>query len=273
MGLTIVVSVKAVVPYVNVIRLDPKTRSIIREGVPTMLNPADKVAVEFALKLKERFGGRVITLSMAPPIGKEALESLIGMGVDEAYLLSDRAFANADTLATSYVIANAVRRLIPKFDILIFGEESLDAATAHVPAQVAALLDIPYLYYVIDIKEIDMTSGKAVITRVINDEGVYETYEAKLPISISIHKHAVRPRDESLIRKIDAKLKGVVRIIDNSALNLNPGCIGAAGSPTVVTGLHEMKLPPRKRQLFKGNAREAAKWLFDNLIKEGVIDA
>jgi len=130
-GLTIIVPVKAAVPNVTAVRLDPVTHNLVREGVPLMLNPYDRNALEFALRLKDKYGGKVITMSMAPPSGKDFLESTIGMGADEAYLITDRAFAGADTLATSYTVARSIQRLFPDFDLIVFGEETTDSTTAH----------------------------------------------------------------------------------------------------------------------------------------------
>ncbi|GAB6945836.1 electron transfer flavoprotein subunit beta/FixA family protein [Vulcanisaeta sp. JCM 14467] len=269
-GLTIIVPVKAAVPNVTAVRLDPVTHNLVREGVPLMLNPYDRNALEFALRLKDRYGGKVITLSMAPPSGKDFLESTIGMGADEAYLITDRAFAGADTLATSYTVARSIQRLFPNFDLIVFGEETTDSTTAHMPAQVASWLSLPFVYYAVD-AEVKLEDRLIVVTRYLEDEGVYETYEYKMPIIISVYKNSNPPRDISLVRKVEAKLNGLVKVVDNNTLKLERECIGLRGSPTIVAKIEDAKPIERKKQIFKGDPKEAAKWLLDNLTKEGVI--
>ncbi|MFP3297375.1 MAG: electron transfer flavoprotein subunit beta/FixA family protein [Vulcanisaeta sp.] len=269
-GLTIIVPVKAAVPNVTAVRLDPVTHNLVREGVPLMLNPYDRNALEFALRLKDKYGGKVITMSMAPPSGKDFLESTIGMGADEAYLITDRAFAGADTLATSHTVARSIQRLFPDFDLIVFGEETTDSTTAHMPAQVASWLNLPYVYYAVE-AEARLEDKVIRVTRYLEDEGVYEMYEYKMPIIISVYKNSNPPRDLSLVRKINARVNGLVKVIDNNMLKLERECIGLRGSPTIVAKIEDAKPIERKRQLFKGDPKEAARWLLDNLTKEGVI--
>ncbi|WP_054854024.1 electron transfer flavoprotein subunit beta/FixA family protein [Vulcanisaeta distributa] len=271
-GLTIIVPVKAAVPNVTAVRLDPVTHNLVREGVPLMINPYDRNALEFALRLKDKYGGKVITLSMAPPSGKDFLESTIGMGADEAYLITDRAFAGADTLATSYTVARSIQRLFPNFDLIVFGEETTDSSTAHMPAQVASWLSLPYVYYAVD-AEVKLEDRLIVVTRYLEDEGVYETFEYRMPIIVSVYRNSNPPRDISLVRKVEAKLNNLVKTVDNNTLKLERECIGLrGGSPTIVAKIEDAKPIERKKQIFKGDPpREAAKWLLDNLTKEGVI--
>ncbi|ABW01322.1 electron transfer flavoprotein subunit beta/FixA family protein [Caldivirga maquilingensis] len=268
--LTIIVPVKAAVPNITAVRLDPVTHNLVREGVPLMLNPYDRNALEFALRLKDKYGGRVVTLSMAPPSGKDFLESTIGMGADEAYLITDRVFAGADTLATSYTVAMTVKKFFPSFNLIVMGEETTDSTTAHMPAQVASWLNLPYLYYVVD-GEVNLEKGTIRLTRYLEDEGVYEEYEYNMPVIISVYKDSNPPRDISLSRKIQAKLSNLVKSVTNNELKLDPFCVGLRGSPTIVAKIEDAKPIPRKKQIFKGDPREAAKWLIENLTKEGVI--
>ena len=269
-GLTIIVPVKAAVPNITAVKLDPVTHNLVREGVPLMINPYDRNALEFALRLKDKYGGKVITISMAPLSGKDFLESTIGMGADEAYLLSDRAFAGADTLATSYAVARGIQRLFSSFDLIVFGEETTDSSTAHMPAQVASWLSLPYIYYAVD-AEVKLEDRLITVSRYLEDEGVYETYEYKLPIIVSVYRNSNPPRDISLVRKVEAKLNNLVKIVDNNTLKLERECLGLRGSPTIVAKIEDAKPVERKKQIFKGDPREAAKWLLDNLTKEGVI--
>ncbi|MEM3952076.1 MAG: electron transfer flavoprotein subunit beta/FixA family protein [Nitrososphaerota archaeon] len=148
MGLNMIVAVKWV-PNTQIVNIDPTTGTLIREGIPSIVNPHDLNAVELALRLKEKYGGTVTAISMAPPAARAGLEFIMGMGVDRAILITDKVFAGADTLATSYTLAKAIEKLKP-YDLLIFGHETIDSSTAHIGAQVASWLKIPYIYYVID---------------------------------------------------------------------------------------------------------------------------
>ena len=120
----IIVTVKQV-PDTAEVRIDPKTNSLVREGVPSILNPEDRNAVETALALKEKYGGVVAALTMGPPQAEDVLEEVIAMGVDEGILLSDKAFAGSDTLITSFILSRAVMK-IGKFDLIICGRQAID---------------------------------------------------------------------------------------------------------------------------------------------------
>ena len=133
--LNILVCVKQV-PDINLVKMDPVTGSLIRAGVPAILNPLDANALEAAVRVKEAHGGTVTVITMGPDMAKEALRECLAAGADRAVLLSDRAFANADTLATSYVIASAAKQL-GDFDLIFCGKESLDGATGQMGSQLA----------------------------------------------------------------------------------------------------------------------------------------
>ncbi len=269
--LTIVVPVKAAVPNITAVRLDPNTHNLVREGVPLMINPYDRNAVELALRIKDRFGGKVVTISMAPPNGKDFLESTIGMGgVDEGILITDRVFAGADTLATSHAIAKSIAKLYPNFNLIIMGEETTDSTTAHMPAQVASWLEVPFVYYAID-AEPNIKDGTVRVSRYLEDEGLVEEFIYNMPIIMSVYRNSNPPRDISLNRKIMAKVNGLVKVLTNKELGLNPDCVGLKGSPTIVAKIEDAKPLPRKKQIFQGDPKEGAKWLLENLVKEEVI--
>jgi Electron transfer flavoprotein, beta subunit len=181
----IVALTKAAVPLSSAIKIDPKTGTLVREGVPLTSNAWDRDAVEFALKLKDKYGGEVIALSMAPPSGIPALESLIGMGVDRAILASDRVFAGADTWATAHVLAKTIEKYVPDYDLVVAGEETIDSTTAHIGAQTASWLGVPYVYYVYDA---EVRNKTLIVRRFLEDEGVDETYEVEMPAVISVLK-------------------------------------------------------------------------------------
>ncbi|MCU7788162.1 electron transfer flavoprotein subunit beta/FixA family protein [Pyrobaculum sp. 3827-6] len=262
----IVVLTKAAVPLSSAIRIDPKTGTLVREGVPLTANVWDRDAVEFALKLRDRYGGEVIALSMAPPSGIPALESLIGMGVDRAILASDRAFAGADTWATAHVLAKTIEKFIPDYDLIVAGEETIDSTTAHIGAQTASWLGVPYVYYVYDA---EIKGRTIVVRRFLEDEGVDEVYEVEMPAVVSVLKGSQVPREIRLSRKLDAKER--IQIISNKELALDPECVGLRGSPTVVAGMAPAVYPPRKKIVLQGEPGEVARKLVEALRQEGIL--
>jgi electron transfer flavoprotein beta subunit len=262
----IVVLTKAAVPLSSAIKIDPKTGTLVREGVPLTCNIWDRDAVEFALKLKDKYGGEVIALSMAPPSGIPALESLIGMGVDRAILVSDRVFAGADTWATAHVLAKTIEKYVPDYDLVVTGEETIDSTTAHIGAQTASWLGVPYVYYVYDA---EVRNKTLIVRRFLEDEGVDETYEVEMPAVISVLKGSQVPREVRLSRKLNAR--EYVQVVSNKELGLDPECVGLRGSPTVVAGMAPATYPPRKKMVIQGEPAEVAKKLIQILKEEGVL--
>jgi len=261
----IVVGVKWV-PNTQAVRFDPHTGTLIREGVPSIVNPHDLHAVELALKLRERYGGKVTAVTMAPPGAVKGLEHIIGMGVDDAVLLSDRKYAGADTLATSYVIAEAIRRM-RDVDLVVFGQETIDSSTAHVPAQVASWLETPYIYYVEEVEAIE--DNRIRVRRRL--ENLVEWYELEMPAVIAVLMHSQKPRPVRLIHKLRAVLEKPIETWSNEILRLDERCVGLKGSPTVVTKITWMPEVPRKRRIFKGEPKEAVDWLIRRLEEEEVL--
>jgi electron transfer flavoprotein beta subunit len=262
----IVVLTKAAVPLSSAIKIDPKTGTLVREGVPMTCNIWDRDAVEFALRLKDKYGGEVIALSMAPPSGIPALESLIGMGVDRAILATDRAFAGADTWATAHVLANTIEKYVPDYDLVVTGEETIDSTTAHIGAQTASWLGVPYVYYVYDA---EVRNKTLIVRRFLEDEGVDETYEVEMPAVISVLKGSQVPREVRLSRKLNARK--YIQVVSNKELGLDPDCVGLRGSPTVVAGLAPATYPPRKKMVIQGEPAEVVKKLIQVLKEEGVL--
>jgi|Deesub1362B_J571_1020462.scaffolds.fasta_scaffold00003_74 electron transfer flavoprotein beta subunit len=267
MPLKIVVGIKWV-PNTTSVSIDEKTGTLIREGVPSVVNPHDLIAVEAALKLKDRYGGHVTAISMAPPQAILGLEHVIGMGVDEGILISDRAFAGADTLATSYTLAKAIEK-IGDYDLVIMGHETIDSSTAHIGAQVASWLDIPYIYYAVNLEYIE-DKHLLRVRRILEDS--IEIYNLRLPGLVSIAMHSDVPRRVSLTNKLRARIEKPIRVWSNKELDLDPNCIGLRGSPTVVAKVEFMPKVPRKQEVYKdGDPKEAAKWLVERLVKEGLL--
>jgi len=262
--LKIIVSVKWV-PNTQIVNIDPRTGTLIREGIPSIINPHDLNAVELALQLKEKYGGTVTAVSMAPMSAKAGLEFIIGMGVDKAILISDRVFAGADTLATSYTLSRAIERLKP-YDVLIFGQETIDSSTAHIGAQTASWLKIPYIYYVTDVEYVD---GVVRVTRRL--EKRIEVYELPIPCLLVVAMKSYEPRPVKLSYKLRTKMENCIEIWTNNELGLIRECIGLKGSPTRVEKSIATPSVPRKKQKFDGqDVNTAVKWLVDKLIEEGV---
>jgi len=262
----IVVGIKWV-PNTQAVRFDEKTGTLIREGVPSIVNPHDLQAVEMALRLRDRYGGEVIALTMAPPPAVKGLEHVIGLGVDRGVLVTDRVFAGADTLATSYVLAKAIERISREFgrvDLAVFGQETIDSSTAHIGAQTASWLGWPYIYYA---KNAWVEEGVLVVERELEDR--VETYEIQMPAVVSVKMKALRVRSVSLLHKIRAKAESPITRWTNRDLGLDPRCVGLKGSPTIVAGVTYLPEVPRKKQVYKaGDPREAARWIIERLMED-----
>jgi len=264
MGLKIIVAVKWV-PNTQIVNIDPRTGTLIREGIPSIINPHDLNAVEMALHLKEMYGGTVTAISMAPISAKAGLEFIIGMGVDRAILISDRVFAGADTLATSYTLSRAIERLKP-YDILIFGQETIDSSTAHIGAQIASWLKIPYIYYVTDVEYSD---GRVRVKRRL--ERRIEVYELPIPCLLVVAMKSNKPRPVKLPYKLRAKMENCIEVLTNNELGLMGECMGLKGSPTRVERVIATPSIPRKRQRLEGqDIRTAVNGLVEKVIEERV---
>jgi len=257
------------VPGTQSVRIDPKTGTLIREGVPSIVNPHDLPAVELALRLRDRYGGEVIAISMSPPPAVKGLEYLVGMGVDRAILLTDRVYAGADTLATSYVLANAIRKIdreIGKVDLAIFGQETTDSSTAHIGAQTASWLEWPYIYYVRDAWLAD--DGKLHVERILED--AIEEWELELPAIISVAMRSIKPRPVSLYNKVRFKTRPDTLITwTNKELGLDTRCTGLKGSPTIVAKTVDVPEVPRKKVVYTPkDGDDAARWIIEALLKD-----
>ncbi|ADL18672.1 Electron transfer flavoprotein beta-subunit [Acidilobus saccharovorans 345-15] len=264
----IVVGIKWV-PGTQSVRIDPKTGTLIREGVPSIVNPHDLPAAELALRLRDKYGGEVIAISMAPPPAAKGLEYLVGMGVDRAILITDRAYAGADTLATSYVLANAIKKIdkeIGKVDLVVFGQETTDSSTAHIAAQTASWLEWPYIYYV---RNAWLTEdGKLRVERIL--EEAIEEWEVDLPAIINVAMKSLKPRPVTLINKIRFKANpSIMMTWTNNDLKLDPRCTGLKGSPTFVAKTVDVPEVPRKKQVYvPKNGEDAAKWILKSLLSD-----
>ncbi|MFQ5883645.1 MAG: electron transfer flavoprotein subunit beta/FixA family protein [Thermoplasmata archaeon] len=263
-GLKIAVCLKQV-PKGEQLEIDPVRKTLKREGVESEMNPADRNAVEMALQLKDKHGGEIIALSMGPSTFTRSLEMAIGMGVDRAVLLSDRALVGSDTSPTSYALAETITRF-GKSSLIICGEETSDSSTGHVGPGIAGHLDIPQITYVIDVKVED---GKIVAQRAV--EFGFEFWEASLPALLTVKFGCNRPREPTLSRKIKARRGNVIQVWSAKDAGLDVSRIGLEGSPTVVSKIETVDLPSREGEIFSDSAQESVSKLFDRLKSNGFI--
>ncbi len=262
--MNIVVCIKQV-PDTTEVRIDPKTNTLIREGVESIINPFDTYAIEEAVRLKERLGaGKVTVISMGPPQVENALREAISVGVDEAILLSDRAFAGADTWSTSLTLALALRKL--GFDLLLCGKQAIDGDTAQVGPGIAAHLDLPQVCYVSKVRE--LAPGRAVVERML--ETGHEVVETSLPAVFTVVKEINEPRLPSLKGKMKAK-KAEITVWNAAAIGADPEKVGLKGSPTAVAKIFS---PPRREggQMIEGETpADLAKAVVAKLKAQQVI--
>ncbi len=223
----IIVCVKQV-PDAKDVRLDPKTNTLAREGVQSIMNPYDRHALEEAVRLKERFGGSVTVLTMGPPQAEEVLRDAVACGADEAVLVSDRAFAGADTWATTYTLSRAISQ-VDGFDLILCGKQAIDGDTAQVGPGLAERLNIPYIAYA---RKITDCSNQTLHLERMMDDG-YDEVELPLPALLTVGKEINEPRISSLKGKMKAK-KLVVKTMNAEDLKADPECLGLQGSTTQV---------------------------------------
>ena len=241
-----------VVPKTEDVRFDQQTRTLDRSGAENEINQPDKSALEMALQLKERHGGDVVLLSMGPSFFEPYLRLGIAMGADNAILLSDRAFAGADTYPTSYTIATAIRK-IGNFDLVLCGEESSDASTGQVPPGIAEWLDIPQVTYV---SQLNIEGSMARAKRTV--KGGYEIVEAPLPLLASVELGCNSPRFPDFRRKRWAEKEFKITVWTAADMGVNPDKIGSKGSHTTVDELVELPRPSRRMQRITGSPEEEA---------------
>jgi electron transfer flavoprotein beta subunit len=251
----IIVTMK-VTPKPEEIVFDPVTKTIDRSKATNEINPADKNAIEAALQLRDRYGGRVIIVSMGPPFWEQFIRLAIAMGADDAVLISDRALAGSDTLPTSLTLARAISK-IGDFDIILTGEESSDGGTGQVPPGIAAWLGIPHVTYVSHIEMVE--KGRARVRRTI--KGGYEILEVETPFLASIELGANTPRFPDFRRKRWAEREFKPKVWTLADIGLSPEEVGFKGSATAVETLIERKPPERLKRKITGTPDEIAEEL------------
>ena len=224
--MNIVVCIKQV-PDTNEVKLDPVTGTLIREGVPSIINPDDKAGLEAALRLKDSMGAKVSVISMGPPQADLALREALAMGADEAILVTDRAFGGADTWATSSTLASAIRKL--PFDLIITGRQAIDGDTAQVGPQISEHLDIPVISYA---RKIEIEGDAVKVQRQYDDR--YHVVKAQMPCLITCLAEINDPRymtPGGIFDACEAEIKTMGRA---ELKTLEDGNMGLAGSPTKI---------------------------------------
>lgn len=237
--LKILVCVKQV-PDVDQMRMDPATGNLIRAGVPAILNPLDANALSAAVKVKETYGAEITLITMGPPNAEAVLRECLAVGADKAILVTDRAFGNADTLATSYSIVSAAKQ-VDKFDLIFCGKETLDGATGQMGSQLAERFDAAQVTSASLIKEIDLEKNSLVVEREL-ETGV-ETLEVQMPCLFTMEKTNYPVRIPNLKGKLAAKKAPVLTFTANDIPDLDRNRIGDPGSPTKVPRMFPPVMP------------------------------
>ena len=257
----VIVCIKQV-PNTNEVKLDQEKGTLIREGVPSIINPDDKAGIEAALKLKDQFGAHVTVMSMGPPQADVALRESLAMGADEAILISDRAFGGSDTWATSSTLAAAINKL--EYDLIITGRQAIDGDTAQVGPQIAEHLNIPNISYA---EGVEIEGGYITVKRQYEDR--YHMIRAKLPCLITALSKLGEPRYMTPSGIFDAWSKELP-VWGRSDLTIDDSNLGLSGSPTRVKKSFT-KAPKGKGTVVTLDPEESSNWLVARLSEKFIL--
>jgi electron transfer flavoprotein beta subunit len=258
----VIVCIKQVPDTTNV-RINPETNTLVREGVQSIINPFDVYALEEGVRLREKHGGTVTVITMGPPQATEALREAISLGADNAYLVSDRAFAGADTLATAYALACAVRHL-GGAEVILMGRQAIDGDTGQVGPGVAENLSLPHVTDIRKIEEIG--DGKITVERLL-EEG-YARIRTTLPVVLTVVKEINTPRLPSLKGKMAAK-KAEIPVLKAADIGAEVERIGLMGSPTQVMKIFTPPKPSGGKKL-TGEPAHVVSALLEELANAGI---
>ncbi len=259
------------VPDTTQVQIDPVTNTLVREGIPFIVNPYDTHAIEECLRLKDRFGFRVAAISMGPPNAEATLRKALALGVDQAVLLSDRVFGGADTLATSHVLSAAISRLAEQEEVglVICGKQTIDGDTAQVGPGIATRLGFTQLTLVDRIEHIDPQARVIRVRRKL--EGRHEIVEGPLPAMLTVVRELNRPRYPTVPMRL-ASAGAEVQLWSNEVLKLDVNTIGLKGSPTWVSRIFS---PEREKGEIIGDGvhapQEAARLLIERLLAKDLL--
>jgi electron transfer flavoprotein beta subunit len=262
----IVVCVKQV-PDTKIIKINPKTNTLDRRSAPAILNPYDAHAVQEAVRLKKLHGGTVSVLSMGPPQATAVIKKSVEIGADEGYLISDRAFAGADTLATSYALSKALERIAKDkpIDMVICGKHAIDGDTGQVGPGIARRLDIPPITNVIEVTEVQPKEKAVIIKRKLTNG--YEVIQTQLPCLLTVEKE-INEIDYSPLPNMirAARYESIVWTVGDLE-NVDKVQLGLKGSPTIVGKMFSPPKPEGGKKL-EGTANEQVKQLMELLIEK-----
>ena len=253
------------VPATSEIDWDPKTGTLMRERAEGVLNLTDKNALEAALQLREQHGGHSTALSMGPPQAEEALREALSMGIDRAILLSDKAFAGADTLSTAYTLSLAAKK-IGNYDLILCGKESSDGMTAQVGSQVAEFLNLPQLTYATEI----IIEDTSVRIKQKTEDG-FRIVEAPLPAVISVEREINQPRIPTMESIMEAYRSREVPVWKADDLGGDPGLLGLKGSPTQAKRVYIKQIKKGKVTMLDGEPDEVAGKLVETLRLKALL--
>lgn len=261
------------VPDTTQVKIDPVTNTLIREGIPFIMNPFDTHALEEALRLKDKYGVKVAAISMGPPNAEMTLRKALALGVDQVVLLSDRAFGGADTLATSMVLAEAVKKLAEEdkdgLALVICGKQTIDGDTAQVGPGIAIRNGYVPLTLVDRIIDLDITKKKITVSRKL--EGRHEIVESSLPAMLTVVREINKPRYPSVPMRLEAEDMSVATW-DNNTMKIDVNQIGLKGSPTAVRKIFS---PEREKGEIIGNGMDdpsgTAQLLVEKLIQKELL--
>lgn len=259
------------VPDTTQVKVDPKTGTLIREGVPFIMNPFDTHALEESLRLKDKYGFRVAVVSMGPPNTEVTLKKALAVGADDAILLSDRAFGGADTLATSKALAEAIKKLAEKEEVVlvICGRQTIDGDTAQVGPGIATRLRYQQLTLVDRIETVDLDTRKIKVRRKL--EGRHEIVESSMPAVITVVREINHPRYPTVPKRLSA-LDATIILWDNKVMALDENTIGLKGSATQVRKIFS---PERAKGEILGDGasdpESAAQLLINKLLGKDII--
>lgn len=259
--MNIVVCVKQV-PDTTVVKIDPKTGTLIRDGVPSIINPEDKHALEASLQLKEAHGGKVTVVSMGLPMAKAALREALCMGADEAILLTDRALGGADTLATSKSLAGVIKKL--DYDIVFAGRQAIDGDTAQVGPEIAEHLNIPQVTYVQDVK---VEGDSLIVNRALEDG--HQIVEVKTPCLLTAIETLNEPRYMN-VGNIFATNDNDIKVMSAEDIDVDKSELGLKGSPTKVKKSMTKEVKGAG-ELVKEGPKEAAAYVLGKLKEKHYI--
>jgi electron transfer flavoprotein beta subunit len=261
--MNIIVLIKQV-PDTSEVKINRETNTLIRDGVPSIINPFDMYAIEEALRLREKHGGKVTALSMGPPQAAEALKEAVSLGIDDVVLLSDRAFAGSDTWATSYTLSKGIKK-IGVFDVIIAGKQAIDGDTAQVGPETADLLGIPFVAFV---KKIESVENGRMTTERMMEEG-FDVVETPLPAVISVVKEINEPRLPSLKGKMKAKNFKVTTWTAKD-IGCDENLCGLKGSPTKVVKIFP-PTPRGQREILTGTIEHQVEQVAIKLKEQTLI--